>query len=382
MDINYLQFAETPLEKKYMEALIEYGSQSKAANALGVTKNTINKASQRVKRRATKRGYSPDHDMQHTAPEGFHVKGVSTYYNEEGKPTGQWVKTNKDKEETLEKLKESVEAIIEPCKGLAEPIEAPKNTTSELMACYIIADAHLGMYSWAAEAGEDYDLVIAERTIHEGMTELAESAPPTKTCLIANLADYFHADTNENKTLRSGNILDVDSRWAKVLQVGVRAYRNVINLALAKHEKVIVKSGIGNHDDHSVFCLAMMMQAYFENEPRVEVHLPVNPYAYYVFEKNLIGIHHGNIKTDRLPGIMATDVSAEWGQTSFRVFLGGHLHHRQVKEYPGCTVELFRSIAANDAYGHGAGFRSGRSMEMIIFEKDGGEHGRRVVNIR
>ncbi len=40
--------------------------------------------------------------MVHTVPDGFQVKGVSTYYNDEGKPVGQWVKSVPDKERQLD----------------------------------------------------------------------------------------------------------------------------------------------------------------------------------------------------------------------------------------------------------------------------------------
>ena len=164
--------------------------------------------------------------------------------------------------------------------------------------------------------------------------------------------------------------------------MGVRTYRNVINLALAKHEKVIVKSGIGNHDDHSSMWLAMMMKAYFENNPRVEIELPVGSFAYHVFGKNLIGITHGGLKADRLPGIMATDKPSEWGNTTYRTFWTGHIHHKEVKEHPGCIVEAFRAITSKDAWTYSSGYRATRTMECVIFRKDGGEHGRRLVNIK
>ena len=380
IDLGLLGFA-TDKERIMLEAIIEHGEQKKAAKALGVTANAVGKALRRVKKRAGVQNYTTEFGNERVLREGFTVKKTSQCRNKDGEIILDWVTSEPEKERQFDLLKEAAVALAEPIRGMAKPIKSPIKINDDFMACYVIADAHLGMYAWGDEASEDYDLDIAEKVINESMAELVESAPPTKTALIANLADYFHADNSENKTLRSGNVLDVDSRWAKVLQVGVSVYRNVINLALTKHEKVVVKSAIGNHDDHSVFCLAMMMAAYFENEPRVEIVLPINPYAYHVFGKNLIGIHHGNIKTDRLPGIMANDKPVEWGATIYRVFLGGHLHHRQVKEFPGCTVELFRSIAANDAWGHGAGYRSGRSMECIIYEADGGEHGRRVVNI-
>ena len=92
------------------------------------------------------------------------------------------------------------------------------------------------------------------------MAELVSSAPPSEECLIVNLADYFHSDNTSNSTAKSGNILDVDTRWGKVFLVGVRAYKEIIKMALTKHKNVRIISGKGNHDEHSIFALAVAMK--------------------------------------------------------------------------------------------------------------------------
>ena len=319
---------------------------------------------------------------ENSVMEGQFIKGVSTSYDGDGNVKQQWVKTDTEKTDLLDKIKEAVDGIIEPCTNQSQEIKTPINDIDDLLVVYPIADAHLGMMSWHEETGNDYDLKICEKIINDSMEELVDSAPSSKECLIANLADFFHTDSTENKTMRSGHILDVDGRWGKIIQIGVRAYRNVINLALEKHEKVTVKSGVGNHDDHSSMWLAMMMKAYFENNPRVEIELPLGSFSYHKFGKNLIGITHGGIKLDRLPGLMATDMPSEWGNTIYRTFWTGHIHHKEVKEFPGCIVEAFRAITAKDAWTYSSGYRATRTMECVIFDKAGGEHGRRLVNIK
>lgn len=313
---------------------------------------------------------------------GFNIRKVSTNYDGEGNIRQQWVSEDKDKTDLLDQMKDAIATLIEPCTGLSLSVNAPTETVDDLLVVYPIADVHLGQFSWADETGTDYDLKICEQILNDSMTELVQSAPATKTGLIVNLGDLFHADTMENKTMRSGNVLDVDSRWGKIVQVGTRIYRNLIHLALQKHEKVIVKSAIGNHDDHSSMWLAMLMKAYFEKDDRVEIDLPISHYSYHVFGKNLIGITHGGIKADRLPGIMATDRAVDWGKTTYRTFWTGHTHHKETKEHPGCLVETFRAITAPDAWTHRSGYRSSRTMECVILSKSGGEHGRRIVNIK
>jgi hypothetical protein len=106
----------------------------------------------------------------------------------------------------------------------------------------------------------------------------------------------------------------------------------------------------------------------------VTIDLDPNVFWYYKFGKVLIGATHGDTcKTDKLPAIMACDRSEDWGQTRFRYYYHGHIHHDSVKELPGCMVESFRTLAARDAWHSGAGYRSGRDMRCIVHHKDFGE---------
>jgi hypothetical protein len=167
-----------------------------------------------------------------------------------------------------------------------------------------------------------------------------------------------------------------------VFRTGVKAHREMINLALKKHEHVTVKSGLGNHDKQSIFCLMEMMGAYFENEPRVTIHSPVDPFSYHEFGKNLIGLCHGNgVKVAELPMIMADDQSEAWGRTVFRHFLYGHIHHKTFKAYTGCSTESFKSIASRDSWHHGSGYRADRGMERLDYHEDGGIDSRKQKNI-
>jgi UDP-2,3-diacylglucosamine pyrophosphatase LpxH len=166
----------------------------------------------------------------------------------------------------------------------------------------------------------------------------------------------------------------VDSRYVNVLQVGIEAFRHVVLRALEKHQKVIVRFVSGNHDPHAVWALAFTIAAYFDNEPRVEVDLSPAKHWFYRFGKVLIGATHGDTtKPEQLLGVMAVDQSVNWGLTVHRYFYCGHVHHSSVKEYPGVTVETFRTLAAADAYAKGHGYRAGRDMRAIILHRDHGE---------
>jgi hypothetical protein len=70
---------------------------------------------------------------------------------------------------------------------------------------------------------------------------------------------------------------------------------------------------------------------------------------------------------------MASHRPQDWGETTFRHFFGGHLHHKQRGgEGSGMTWEIMQTPAAKDAYSAGAGYWSGRSMSSRVFHRTGG----------
>jgi hypothetical protein len=380
VDDELLQFA-TEKQSLYLRTYKDCGSYEKAAKLLGVDPSTVRKSVASLKKKAISRGHSPQHDMTHIVPDGYSVKGVSTLYGDDGKPKCQWVKSSKDKTQlTLDALRYAVCEITSDVSGLYKPSTLSSDCNDDLLCVYPIADAHMGMYAWREETGEDWDSDLCAETLYNAMSSLVSQAPPAKTALIANLADFFHCDSNSKQTSRSGHILDVDTRWARVFRIGQRCYRQMIELALTKHEHVIVKSAIGNHDDNTGVALAMMMEAYFENEPRVTVDVPINPFAYYRFGETLLGLNH-NVKAAMLPSIMAADQREEWGKTRFHHWLGGHIHHQTFHEFAGCTTETFRSPSPKDNWTHSSGYRADRDMVMIKYHREKGCVGRIIEPI-
>lgn len=372
----------TERQKDYLIAVEAKGSVLAAAKALGLNESTIRNSLKALQAKAAMHGYHLDSDMTRPVPAPYVVKGTSTLYNKEGQVAAQWVKTKLDETHAREAIEEWVRWLVEDARGLASRITSPSHTNADLLTVYPMGDPHFGMHSWAAETGDNFDLKTAERLTYAAIDRLVNSAPPSETALILELGDFFHADNNTAVTPRSGNSLDVDNRWAKVMQVGMRAMVYVIKRTLENHLNVIVRIVAGNHDPHSSYALALGLDAYFHAEERVRIDLSPAPYWYYKFGKILIGACHGDLcKPDKLPAIMANDRAVDWGATQFRYWYHGHIHHDSVKEFPGCMVESFRTLAAKDAWHSGAGYRSGRDMKALVLHSKYGEIERHRVDI-
>lgn len=351
---------------------------SRSARDDGATCNSCRSRS----RRAARRQVTEHADYPKEVPEGFHLRGISELRGADGEVKLRWIKSAADAETRMLQLRDAVLQIGEELPR-ADPAPAPATSDADLLCVYPMGDPHIGMYSWAAETGMDFDLTIAERELVSAVDRLVEMSPAAEQALIINLGDFFHADSPENRTARSGHALDVDTRWPKVLSVGIRIMRRIIDRALVKHASVRVVNEIGNHDDNSSVMLGLCLAAYYELEPRVEIDTSPSKFHWYEFGQNLIGITHGNgIKRDQLPGIMACDQAVAWGRTDHRYWYCGHVHHESVKEYPGVVVESFRTLAARDAWHAASGYRSDRDLRCDVLHRRWGRVARSILGIR
>lgn len=364
----------TPHQRRVIESVNEHMSQRGAAKALGMNKSTVQDAVRAAYRRAAIKGWSPAHNMTRTVPDPFIVRGVSTYYNKDGQPAGQWVKSRLDDERLEEIVRATVADLTDGLKGLAPITKAPKSCDADLLSVYPMGDPHFGMYAWAKEAGDDFDVSIASELTLSAVDRLVQSGPESETAIFLPLGDVLHMDDQSNQTPGHKHQLDADGRFVKVLGVAIQSFRHSIIRLLEKHKRVIVRFKQGNHDPHAVWAIAYAIAAYFESEPRVDVDLSPARHWFYRFGKVLIGATHGDQTKHRdLLGVMAGERPEDWGATKHRYFYTGHVHSQTVTELPGLLCESFRTLAARDAWAAGMGYLAGRDMRLIVHHREHGE---------
>ena len=159
IDPQLLSYA-TARQVEYLETVEQQGSYRKAAAVLGVNHRTIERSLQSLASRAARSGYSPQHDMTKTVPAGFRVKGVSTFYDENGKPRSQWVKSAVDPVAQEALMRAAYEAMADDLERVA-PTKPPQVSYEQLATLYTFTDCHVGMLSWGQETGADWDLEVS-----------------------------------------------------------------------------------------------------------------------------------------------------------------------------------------------------------------------------
>lgn len=316
-------------------------------------------------------------------PQGLLVAGTSTYYKSTETEPAQWVKTKAER--VLQDIVDALTDVFDNYKGLAF---VPPNTSpyvnKDLLTVYPLADLHLGMYSWVDETGADYDLEIARQLVSDTMAELVDMSPASELAILLNLGDFFHSDSNDNRTRRSGNVLDVDTRYAKVLRIGIEVMVELAQRALTKHDKIIIRNLQGNHDPYGALALGLALEAYFHGHDRVTVDASPNPFWWYRFGRVLLGATHGDMaKPIQMINTMAAKRAKDWGETQHRYAYLGHVHQKNLGgEYGGAEWETFQTLAPKDAWSNSMGFTAGRSMQSITHHIETGEKVRLTVNVK
>jgi len=388
-------------DQELLEAVEAYracNNQEAAAEALGIAQSTL---SERLKR-AAERGLMLD---EPPAMPGYRIKSVAgkvgdkwikqtkepgeefeapagfspgriTVLTEDGREVIKWQRWEKDKLDPLQ-IAEWLKATFADWRPAAKPVPAPKAKGDELLTILPCNDWHMNMLVWGKETdGVNWNLDIAEKVIGQGVENTLARSIPSSTCVVLGGGDLLHADNKENKTSKSGNVLDVDSRYQRGVSVTGKLMVRTINAALRRHQNVVVRILPGNHDEHTSVAITYFLLAWYRNEPRVTVDTDPSLFWWYRFGACMFGATHGHtVKIKNMASIMAHRRAEDWGATKFRYVHGFHLHHEEKlgTEGNGCISEIHQAPIPQDAWHFGSGFLSGRSLKAITYHRDYGE---------
>ena len=259
----------------------------------------------------------------------------------------------------------------------------PSHDFIDQLTFYPWADPHFGMFAWKGDTGKNWDLKLAVAAVKDVFSKVVARSLRTSKALLLIGGDILHADDQAERT-SSGHQLDVDGRFPKVVDTAGETAAWCVSLLLMNHEEVEVIILPGNHDETSFYAITMFLRAWFRNEPRVTIDRSASPIRYREFGKVMLGMTHGHkAKAKRLPLMMAADERVMWGRTKFKYGHTFHVHHasKDQDEDGGVLIETHRIIAPPDAWHYAMGYRSGRGLQSITYDRDRGEVGRSVETL-
>lgn len=303
------------------------------------------------------------------APQGYRLKGVSTLRTD-AQGNHQWVKTEREAIDP-DIFAKAFLAAIDATTFTPRPA-APAIVTgaSDRLHVLPIGDPHFGMLAWGKESGTDWDLKIAAQTHHAAVERLLGKMPLAAKALIVWMGDQAHANDQSNATPTSKHRLDTDSRWERMLSILFTAICNSVNVALTCADEVVLRIIKGNHDPEVAAALALAAEAYYRNEPRVQVERAPTPLYVTTWGRVLLAFAHGHAPDPaRVQDILSADYRKEMGETEQGYLYTGHKHCKILSERGGLIMEAVQTLAPRDAYATHAGYRSGRGLFVDTYDK-------------
>ena len=381
---EHLEYCNTDYQTQVIEMHISGMSQTEIANQLGKEPRRISEVVGKVHKRASRKGFAPDYNLNRQVAPGFTTKRVSTAYNMDNEIVLQWHIQEPDREKLEELIAEFVDGFKDEVTGIHAPTDAPTSTDDDLMVSYIIGDHHLGMLAHHSETmGDDYDVKISQTLLENAIDRLVGSAPSGEVGVLVNLGDFMHVNDSTSSTPSSKNLLDSDGRYSKTIRAASNVIKRTVLRMLEKHNQVWIVNVRGNHDPDAALWLNEVMRLYFEEDPRIKVFDNASKFVWWQWGKNLIVTHHGDrIKMSNLHGSIVSNLRKEWGESDHTYVWTGHIHHKNQEEYGGALFESWNILAPSDAWHAGAGYSSSRSMTCVILHKLFGEQGRLKANIQ
>ena len=214
-----LDIPKTDRQIEYLKAVIEYGSNSKAAEKLGINRRSIDRSIKLVEHKAALVGVAPHRNLSRQTAEGFEAKRISTAYKEDGSVALQWVIQEPHKRDMRAKIEALLDGLADDITGLKKPSKPPKEVDEDYCALYLVGDHHFGMLASAETKldDENWDVKIATKVLTNAVNRLAGRVGNAKTGVLVNVGDFMHEDGKQMTT--AGTPVDVDTRLNRTFRL-------------------------------------------------------------------------------------------------------------------------------------------------------------------
>ena len=270
--------------------------------------------------------------------------------------------------------------LIEGLKGYK--FEVPKfginTTTEENIAIINLADLHLDKLciidTTNSESSLEKNILVAKSAFKLLIDKCVAVGIERLYMPFGN--DILNADNPQNTTF-GGTPQDSFFDWKQSFNAALAFLRWSIDYSLSLGIPVDARAVYCNHAPTKLFYLARSLDLVYENTPNVKIEYQELQRTYYTYGENLFGVVHGDReKVNTLPTLMALEQKEQWGKTTHRTWLLGHLHTGKAyiaktsEDNSGVEMIWLRSLSSTDKWHHKQGYVGcPKSAQAFIFNK-------------
>lgn len=358
-----------------IEFLVNGNKQNKTWDEIGTLYNISGNCARKKWKRylqSTNSNNSYNSHLKELGVDEQEVKSVKAWNTMKGEQRFSVVfkKEDQSPEEIISLLKES----LLDYKWIS-PTFNPKKETKQVACLINITDAHLDRIGFLSNNTLKDNINLFEQFF----LELLESSLVHKPELFIFPinGDLFNANDRTLATV-NGTPQYSFNNWQECYVQIQNVIRKCIDILLT-HGKVYVPFIKGNHDEDKIFYLSSCLELVYENSSDIILDTTRKQRKYYTYGSNLLGFCHGDKeknKVDKLPLYMAEEEKQNWGNTTYRYFFCGDIHHKQeykfmrTKDTIGVEVKFLRSVSDTSEWESDHGWIGvPKSAEAFIIDK-------------
>ncbi len=368
------------------KALQEYGSQVKAAEALGIARSTLQDRLKKAEHSA----------MEAAASElGFPAEEVKSY----------WIKTDNGsyyvKRDTDVSYNDLRQGFLDFAKQHSPVVKKREYKQADHLLVIDPADIHFNKLALTAETGNEYNLDIAENRLLNGVADLLAKADMFGIDRIVFVLgnDALHTDSHLPQTT-GGTPQDQVTLWWNAYLRAKEAFIQAITLC-SHYAPVHLVHCPSNHDWRSGWMLSDSISSWFRNDENVitkDSSLSISHRKYIQYGNNLLGFTHGDgAREGELASLMQLEARKAWSESLYATWYCHHLHVKDRKTYgktpmriekdhtavtvirsgsidpeQNVFVEIVRSPSGSDAWHHRNGYTGKQAIECFMHNVDRG----------
>lgn len=235
-----------------------------------------------------------------------------------------------------------------------------------------ISDLHYGLLA-KENLSEEYNMKIAKDRFNSIITDVirrkCEQDTVEKVVLLLG-NDFLNADNIQGTTSRHFTQQDQETNWFEIITSATEMLIEAIEKLRFFFPKVEVINVKGNHDEMSMFGIMQTLNAYYKDTISVTIDTGAKYRKYLRYGCNLVGMSH-NEKINEVAKIMAAEAGKDWGETTYKMFLLGHLHtKRQLEDDHGVDIYGMSSVVGASDWTAGQGYCGTNKMsQTFILDK-------------